>query len=73
MWPQLVIWAVTTVVSYLLRPAPPPGPQPGRIEIPTVEEGRKIGALFGGRWIKDPHVYWWGDVRTTPIRVSGGK
>lgn len=72
MWIQFIVWAITSVISYLLQPKPPK-PQPGKVEIPTVEEGRKIGILFGGRWIKSPHIFWWGDVRTTPIKSKGGK
>lgn len=71
MW-QIFWWVVTTIISYALQPKPPT-PQPGKVEIPTVEEGRKIGILFGSRWIKGPHAFWWGDVRTTPIKSKGGK
>ena len=71
MW-QIFWWVITTIISYALQPKPPT-PQPGKVEIPTVEEGRKIGILFGSRWIKGPHIFWWGDVRTTPIKSKGGK
>lgn len=72
MWVQLLLLVVSSVINYLLQPKPPQA-KPGRIEIPTVQEGRKLGVLFGSRWIKGPHVYWWGDVRTTPIKSKGGK
>ena len=72
MWTQLIVWAISAIVSYLLTPKPP-NAQPGRIEIPTVDEGRKIGVLFGTRWMKGPHMFWWGDIRTTPIKSKGGK
>ena len=71
MW-QIFWFVVSAYVSYLLQPKPPT-PQPGKIDIPTVEEGRKIGALFGSRWIKGPHMFWWGDIATTPIKAKGGK
>lgn len=71
MW-QIFLWVVTSFISYLLQPKPQK-PQPGKIEIPTVEEGRKVGILFGTRWIKGPHIYWWGDVKTSPIKSKGGK
>jgi len=67
MWVQLILFVVSAVISYLLTPKPPKV-QPGKIDIPTVQEGRKLGVLFGYRWIKGPHVYWWGDIKTTPIR-----
>lgn len=66
MWVQIVLFIVSAVISYALRPKPKV-PIPGVVDVPTVEEGRKIGILFGSRWIKGPHVFWWGDVRTTPI------
>ena len=72
MWTQIIVWAITTLISYALTPKPPT-PQPGKVEMPTVEEGRKLGILFGSRWIKAPHIYWWGDVRTTAIKSEGGK
>ncbi|MCD6706852.1 MAG: hypothetical protein LT080_10435 [Thiobacillus sp.] len=68
MWVQIILFVITSFVSYLLRPKPPAGPQPGKVDIPTVEEGRKLGVLFGTRWLKAPHVYWWGDVKTTAIK-----
>lgn len=66
MW-QIFWWVITTIISYALQPKPPK-PQPGKVDFPTVEEGRKIGVLFGSGWIESPHVFWWGDVRTTPIK-----
>ena len=66
MW-QIFWWIVTSYISYLLSPKPAT-PQPGRVDMPTVEEGRKIGVLFGSGWLKGPHVFWWGDVKTTPIK-----
>lgn len=71
MW-QIFLWVVTSLISYALTPKPK-APAPGKVEIPSAEEGRKIGVLFGGRWIRNPHVFWWGDVRTTPIKSKGGK
>lgn len=72
MWAQFVVWVITSVISYLLQPKPQ-APAPGKVDIPTVEEGRKIGVLFGSRWIKGPHIFWWGDIATTPIKSRGGK
>lgn len=72
MFVQLLAWIVVSYIQYLLQPKPEP-PEPGKVEIPTVEEGRKVGILFGTRWIKSSHIFWWGDVKTTPIRAEGGK
>lgn len=69
---QIVIWVVTTVISYLLQPKPK-APAPGKIEVPTTEEGAPIGVLYGSAWIESPIIAWWGDIRTTAIKSSGGK
>ena len=69
---QIIAWVVVQYISYLLQPKQK-APDPGKIDIPTVDEGRKVGVLFGGRWIKSPHIFWWGDTATTPIRAEGGK
>ncbi len=29
--------------------------------------------VFGTNWIDDPNVLFYGDLRTTPIKVKGGK
>lgn len=69
---QFLVWIIVTAVQWLLQPKPPL-PAVGKVDIPTVEEGRKIGILFGSRWIKGAHVFWWGDVKTTKIYAEGGK
>lgn len=69
---QIVLWVVTTVISYLLKPKPK-APAPGEFDVPTTEEGASIGVLYGSGWIESPIVAWWGDVRTTAIQSSGGK
>ena len=71
MW-QFIFFIVSTILTYVLREKPK-NAVPGRIDLPSVEEGRKIGVLFGSRWIKSPHLFWWGDVRTTPVKAKGGK
>lgn len=75
MWTQLVVWLVTTLIQYVLAPRPPqpPPPEPGQPEVPTAEEGRPIPVVFGTVLLKSPNVVWYGDLRTTPIKKSGGK
>lgn len=70
MWVQLILFVVSAIISYVLQPKPT-NAQAGKVNLPTVEEGRKVGILFGSRWIKGPHIFWWGDVRTTPIKSKG--
>lgn len=69
---QIVAWVFTSVVSYLLTPKPK-APKPGTFDVPTVEEGARIGVLYGSGWITSPVIHWWGDTRTTAIKQKGGK
>lgn len=75
MWVQVILWVVSAVLSYLLAPKPqnakPAGL--GDVNAPTAEEGREIPVLFGTRDFSGPNVVWYGDLRTTPIKSSGGK
>jgi hypothetical protein len=43
------------------------------VKIPLVEIGKEIPVLFGTRDIEDPHVIWYGDLRTVPVKSKGGK
>ena len=70
---QLIIWAVTTAISYFLAPKPPT-PQPGKLQnLPLADQGTSVAVLLGRRVIKVPTCVWWGNTRTTPIKVSSGK
>jgi len=75
MWWQVVLWVVSTVISYALQPklqAPKPAGL-GDFQVPTAEEGREIPVLFGSRDINGPNVVWYGDLRTVPVKKKGGK
>jgi len=74
MWQYLVVWVVTTVLSALLTPRPKTTtPEPGQVEAPLASADAPIPVLFGTRVIKQPNCVWYGDIRTTPIRQSGGR
>lgn len=74
MWPYLIVWVITTVLSALLVPRPKTTtPEVGSLEAPMASTDAPIPVLFGTRIIKQPNCIWYGDVRTTPIRSSGGK
>jgi hypothetical protein len=47
--------------------------RPGGLHVPTAEDGRECSMVFGTNWIDDPNVLFYGDLRTTPIKVKGGK
>lgn len=75
MWVQIVVMIVALIISYVVR-AKPPVPRPSSLEdfnVPTAEDGRETAMIFGTVWIDDPNVLWYGDLRTTPIKVKGGK
>lgn len=74
MWAYLIVWVVSMVVSALLTPRPKTTtPEAGQLEAPMASTNAPIPVLFGTRTIKQPNCVWYGDVRTTPIRSSGGK
>lgn len=71
----LVILGISAALSYFLAPKPAE-PKPAALSdfsIPTAEEGRPIPVVFGTVLITGPNVIWYGDLRTRPIKSSGGK
>lgn len=70
-WFTLLMWAVTFVVSELLRPKPslqnakPAGL--GDFNFPTATEGRTVPLLWGTVRIDGPNVVWYGDLRQEAI------
>jgi hypothetical protein len=76
MWDMIILWVVTTLISYALRPKPPAGPPPAGLsdfQMPTAEDGREIPVLFGTRKITGANVVWYGDLRVVPVQKKGGK
>lgn len=75
MWAFVAGFVIAMAVSYAMTPKPQTRPPAGlnEIDVPTAEEGREIPVLFGCRRIKSPNVVWYGDLKTKPIKSSGGK
>lgn len=74
-WVQIAVWVVMTYLSYVLAPKPQDAVA-GNLDdgnVPIAEEGVEIPVVFGTRDISGANVVWYGDVRTTPIKSSGGK
>lgn len=71
----IVFFVAALAVNYALMPKPQSQPPAGLSEIqaPTAEVGREIPVLFGTRILEGPNVVWYGDLRTTPVKKSGGK
>lgn len=75
MWVNLLVNLAIAAVAYLLAPKPEP-PSSADIEdfdIPIAKEGKVIRKIYGTRWISDPQVVWYGDLRKSAIKSSSGK
>lgn len=69
-WNYLLKLALVAIVSYALRPKVQTI-KPASFEdlqLPTTELGRTIAKVWGRRWLKDPHLAWYGDLRTDAIK-----
>jgi hypothetical protein len=75
MWLYAIALIVSVALSVAMRPRPQAQKPPALADfaVPTAEEGREIVVIFGEVWIEDPNVLAYGDLRTTPIKASGGK
>lgn len=81
MVPQLIISAIMMVISQMLQSAGMKkpvvkDPEPGKLDIPTAEQGKPIPVIFGTCIVKSSNVVWYGDARTEPIKsksAAGGK
>lgn len=76
MWQQVIASVILSILTAIIfKPKSQTRPPAGLDEIkaPTAEEGREIPVVFGCRFIRGGNVTWYGDLRTTPIRVKGGK
>jgi hypothetical protein len=70
MWPQIIFYIVTLILSIALAPKPK-GPRPAAIddfELPTAEEGRPIPVVFGTVDITGANVLWYGDLSSSKIK-----
>lgn len=78
MWPQLAVSFLMMVISSALQsmgrqqPELPKGPEAGKLDIPSAEEGGSIPVIFGTVIVKKSNVVWYGDADTTPIKQSSG-
>ena len=73
-WSYIVLWVVTTLISYLLAPKPQTEPPASLkdIKIPSVDEGKEIPVVFGCVEIS-PFVCWYGDFSQKAIKKGGKK
>jgi len=77
LWVYLVLFIISTVLSYVLAPKPADmNAAPASLKdfsVPTAEEGRPIPVVFGTVVIREPNVVWYGDLYARPIKSKGGK
>jgi hypothetical protein len=67
---RLVLGIVFNLAASLFV-KPPPGPKASNLSdfsIPRADEGARIFDFAGTVWRKDPHVAWYGDFSSQPIR-----
>lgn len=72
---QIVIMLVSSYVAWALAPKPP-APKPASLDdfdVPKAEEGTPIGVVFGTWIVKSPHLVWWGDLDSDPIKTKSSK
>lgn len=72
---QLLLFVVSTVLSYLLTPKPhvtEPKAKP-LTGAPIADASAPVPVLFGTRRITQPNCVWWGHVRVVPVKTKSGK
>jgi hypothetical protein len=78
MWWQVFWWAVTLILSEMLRPKPQvDNAKPAGLsdfQFPTASDSRPVPIVWGTAWISGPNVVDYGDLQIVPItrRVKTG-
>ena len=74
------LWAIGMLIaSYAIQVLLAPKQQPpdratlDDFDFPQVEDGTPQGVVFGDVWIESWHVLWYGNLRTSEVKSSGGK
>lgn len=73
-WPQIIQFVVTLIISIALAPKPRP-PKAAAItdfDFPTAEEGRPIPVVFGDVEVTGANVLWYGGLQVKPIKKRSG-
>lgn len=69
---QLIILAISALVSWALAPKPEK-PKPNVMDAPTTEDGLAAKHHFGTVWIGDEFLLAWKMLDPEPIKAKGGK
>ena len=75
MWVRLILGVLLNLAASLFV-KPPAGPTASGLNdfsIPRADEGARVFDFAGTVWRKDPHVAWFGDFASSPIRSKSGK
>lgn len=74
-WIYLIVMLIVLIASVALMPKPKSAPPPalGDYQVPTADDGRDVGMIFGTVWIDDPNIINYGQLTTRPIYATSGK
>lgn len=71
---SFILFLVSTAIQALIAPKQQnQSPQAGNLEVPVVDEGETMPIIFGTVMQKAPMIVWFGDKKTTKIKVKSGK
>jgi len=69
----MIALTIAQVVMALTRKSSVPNLLPSAIDnVPVAEAGKPIPVVFGRRFLRQPNVVWWGDVKAEPITMKTG-
>ena len=72
---QLASVILSLITAIIFKPKSQAQPPAGlnELKLPIAEDGAEIPVVFGCRYLRGANCVWYGDYRTTPIKVKGGK
>lgn len=64
---------IANIIMALLNKPKIPGLLPSEVNnVPVATAGKPIPVVIGRRFVRQPNVVWWGDVKAEPITMSLG-
>ena len=69
----MLIFSYVIQVALMPKPERPKAASLEDFDFPQIEETTPQSVVFGDVWISDWTVLWYGNLRTTAIKSSGGK
>lgn len=69
---SLIMMVISAAIAPSSQAAATQNQEPGKLDIPTADEGGAIPVVFGTCIVKTSNVIWYGDPSTTPIESEGG-